>query len=52
MVKLGHGSLLSVTRGSDEPAKLITLEYRGAIKNKNPSCWSAKALLLTLAASR
>ena len=36
MVKLGMGSLLSVTRGSDEPAKLITLEYRGADKKQKP----------------
>jgi len=34
MQKLGMGSLLSVTRGSDEPAKLITLEYRGADKKQ------------------
>jgi leucyl aminopeptidase len=36
MQKLGMGSLLSVTRGSDEPAKLITLEYRGADKKQKP----------------
>ena len=36
MHKLGMGSLLSVTRGSDEPAKLITLEYRGADKKQKP----------------
>ncbi|CAG9932229.1 leucyl aminopeptidase [Candidatus Nitrotoga arctica] len=36
MQKLGMGSLLSVTRGSDEPAKLITLEYRGADKKQTP----------------
>ena len=28
--KLGMGSFLSVTKGSDEPAKFIVLEYRGA----------------------
>ncbi len=36
MLKLGMGSLLSVTRGSDEPAKLITLEYRGGDKKQKP----------------
>ena len=36
MQKLGMGSLLSVTRGTDEPAKLITLEYRGADKKQKP----------------
>ena len=36
MKKLGMGSFLSVTRGSDEPAKLITLEYRCGDKNQKP----------------
>lgn len=36
MQKLSMGSLLSVTRGTDEPAKLITLEYRGADKKQKP----------------
>ncbi len=36
MKKLGMGSLLSVTRGSEEPAKLITLEYHGANKKQKP----------------
>jgi leucyl aminopeptidase len=36
MQKLGMGSLLSVTRGSDEPAKLITLEYLGCDKKQKP----------------
>jgi len=36
MTKLGMNSLLSVARGSDEPAKLITLEYKGAKKNLKP----------------
>ena len=36
MKKLGMGSLLSVTCGSDEPAKLITLEYRGADEKQKP----------------
>jgi leucyl aminopeptidase len=36
MQKLGMGSLLSVARGSRQPPKLITLEYRGATANSKP----------------
>ncbi len=36
MQKLGMGSLLSVTSGSEQPAKLITLEYHGADKKQKP----------------
>ena len=36
MKTLGMGSLLSVTRGSHEPARLIVLEYRGASKTDKP----------------
>ena len=36
MKKLGMGSLLSVARGSAEPAKLITLEYRGDGAKQKP----------------
>ncbi|HQS57197.1 MAG: leucyl aminopeptidase [Gallionellales bacterium 35-53-114] len=36
MQKLGMGSLLSVTRGSAEPAKLITMQYLGADKTQKP----------------
>ncbi len=36
MQKLGMGSLLSVSRGSDQPAKLITLEYGGGDKKQKP----------------
>ena len=36
MQKLGMGSFLSVTRGSDQPAKLITLEYHGGDKKQKP----------------
>ncbi|MBK9160835.1 MAG: leucyl aminopeptidase [Nitrosomonadales bacterium] len=36
MQKLGMGSLLSVTRGSEQPAKLITMEYRGGDKKQKP----------------
>ena len=36
MQKLGMGSFLSVTRGSEQPAKLITMEYYGADKKQKP----------------
>lgn len=36
MKKLGMGSLLSVSQGSNEPAKLITLEYKGTKKGSKP----------------
>ena len=36
MKKLGMGSLLSVSQGSKEPAKLITLEYKGSKKASKP----------------
>jgi leucyl aminopeptidase len=36
MKKLGMGSLLSVTQGSEQPAKLITLEYHGTDKKHKP----------------
>jgi len=36
MKKLGMGSLLSVTAGTEEPAKLIVLKYSGAAKSKAP----------------
>ncbi|MGZ8257196.1 MAG: leucyl aminopeptidase, partial [Gallionella sp.] len=36
MEKLGMFSLLSVSRGSREPAKLITLEYHGGDKKQAP----------------
>ncbi|HZW87363.1 MAG TPA: leucyl aminopeptidase [Gallionella sp.] len=36
MQKLGMHSLLSVTRGSRQPAKLITLEYMGGSKKQKP----------------
>ncbi len=36
MRKLGMGSLLSVTQGSEQPAKLITLEYCGTDKKHKP----------------
>ena len=36
MEKLGMGSLLSVSRGSVEPAKLVTMEYKGGKKGAKP----------------
>ena len=36
MEKLGMGSLLSVSRGSREPAKLIALEYSGGNRGDRP----------------
>ncbi len=34
--ELGMGSFLSVTRGSQEPARLIVLQYHGASKKEKP----------------
>ncbi len=36
MEKLGMGALLSVAHGSDQPAKLIITEYKGADKKQPP----------------
>ena len=36
MKKLGMGSLLSVTAGTVEPAKMIIMQYSGAAKSKKP----------------
>lgn len=36
MKKLGMGSLLSVSQGSRQPAKLICMEYTGAPKSRKP----------------
>ena len=36
MKKLGMGSLLSVTQGSEQPAKLITMEYHGTDRKHKP----------------
>ncbi len=44
MKKLGMGSLLSVSRGSRQPAKLITLEYKGDKKNGKPIALVGKGL--------
>ena len=44
MKKLGMGALLSVSRGSRQPAKLITLEYKGAKKSDKPVVLVGKGL--------
>ena len=36
MEKLGMGALLSVTRGSRQPAKLIVMHYKGGAKDDKP----------------
>lgn len=36
MEKLGMGALLSVSRGSREPAKLIVMNYKGGTKDQKP----------------
>ena len=44
MEKLGMGSLLSVSRGSREPAKLIIMEYRGGAEDEQPVVLVGKGL--------
>jgi len=44
MEKLGMGSFLSVSRGSRQPAKLITLDYQGGEKNSKPIVLIGKGL--------
>ncbi|NOQ17526.1 MAG: leucyl aminopeptidase [Methyloprofundus sp.] len=44
MEKLGMGSFLSVSRGSRQPAKLITLEYKGADADTKPIVFVGKGL--------
>ena len=44
MEKLGMGALLSVSRGSRQPAKLITLSYQGGEKNSKPIVLIGKGL--------
>lgn len=44
MKKLGMNALLGVSRGSDEPAKFIILEYRGAKKGEAPVVLVGKGL--------
>jgi leucyl aminopeptidase len=44
MEKLGMGALLSVSRGSSQPAKLIVMEYMGAAKSDKPVALVGKGL--------
>ncbi len=44
MEELGMGSLLSVSRGSREPAKLIIMEYNGGAKDAKPVVLVGKGL--------
>jgi leucyl aminopeptidase len=44
MAELKMGSLLSVSAGSDQPAKLIVLEYRGGSKNDTPIALVGKGI--------
>lgn len=44
MQQLGMGALLSVSAGSDEPARLIVIEYRGAAKTQPPHVLVGKGI--------
>jgi leucyl aminopeptidase len=44
MAKLGMGALLSVSRGSRQPAKLIVMEHRGGKKGAKPVVLVGKGL--------
>jgi leucyl aminopeptidase len=44
MEKLGMGSFLSVTRGSVQPPKLITLQYTGAARTQAPIALVGKGI--------
>jgi len=44
MKELGMGSLLSVAAGSDQPAKLIVLEYKGGNKKEAPFALVGKGI--------
>ena len=44
MEKLGMGSLLGVSQGSDQPPALIVLEYKGGQKNKAPTAIVGKGI--------
>ncbi len=44
MAKIGMGALLSVSRGSRQPAKLITMHYRGGKKDAKPVVLVGKGL--------
>lgn len=44
MRELGMGALLAVSAGSDEPARLIVLEYRGAKRGEAPQVLVGKGI--------
>jgi leucyl aminopeptidase len=44
MAKLGMGAFLSVTAGSDEPAKFIIMEYKGAATTARPTVLVGKGI--------
>jgi leucyl aminopeptidase len=44
MAELGMGSLLSVSRGSRQPAKLIVFEYKGGKQGETPNAIVGKGL--------
>ena len=44
MQQLGMGALLSVSRGSRQPAKLITMEYKGGKRGEKPVVLVGKGL--------
>jgi leucyl aminopeptidase len=44
MEKEGMGSFLSVSRGSDNPGKLIVIEYKGAAEDQQPHVLVGKGL--------
>ncbi len=44
MRELGMGSLLSVTAGTEEPAKLIVMEYQGGKKSDKPQVLVGKGI--------
>ncbi len=44
MKKLGMGALLAVSRGSRQPPKLITMEYRGGARDAKPQVLVGKGI--------
>jgi len=44
MQRLGMGSLLSVSAGSDQEAKLIIMQYQGAAEKSRPYCLVGKGI--------
>jgi len=44
MRRLGMGALLSVSQGSEEPAKLIVMQYKGAGSTKKPFVFVGKGI--------